>query len=124
MKIAFHLTEGVLTYAGDKPKNTMQAVDISITKWLFIKQLLHDDASFDENGIHTCGLCMLHYAPWRDDDCCVTCPIANKTGEALCAGTPYEAFCDDPNPQTAQAEIDFLIELKRELEGGSHAISS
>jgi len=120
MRILFRLVNGVLTYEGDPPKNNDQAIEISIAKWIAVKQFILDGASFNEGGLSSCGLCMLHYngLTERDEDVCMTCPIYNITDLPLCEGTPYTEFWENRTAQNAQKEIDFLIGVKRSLERG------
>jgi len=89
------------------------------------------DATF---GPDKCALCLEHrrilpvdWAGHREIDC-HTCPVAQRTGQNGCLGSPYQAAChthndwlDEPNPHTlaawtaaAQAEIDFLISLRKD----------
>ena len=53
----------------------------------------------------SCGFCI------RYGKGCHGCPIMKKTGHSSCCETPYYDFSDNQSSETAQRELDFLINL-------------
>lgn len=97
----------------DKPlsKRQIKALDGSIKKWRDIV----DRAGID-NGGNNCPCCKLYH-----NNHCVLCPIKIYTGYKYCLGTPYYDFAynsvvNEKSKKLAQAELDFLIEVKQHFE--------
>ena len=104
-----------------------EALEASILHWQEnVKAETPEDAY---TGPDECALCCLYY-----ENVCCECPVAEKTHEKICKGSPYVAADDaynkwsrtDPSScantwlvardefrQCAQAEVDFLISLRR-----------
>lgn len=102
---------GTLIYKGDVPETKKDALDVSISKWEHIIKRFHDMGSFlDEGAMSTCGLCMLYI-----DDNCKDCPVAKKSMAQFCENSPYIDWCESHSLIDAEAELEFLLELKKEL---------
>lgn len=106
-----------LVFIGNKPKDDIEAIKISIEKWKAVKELVSNfEMRVVEDGPDTCGLCMLHF--WRDegDEDCEDCPIALEVNDLLCRETPYNnidlAEGKDALPAIDE-EIEFLEGLLR-----------
>lgn len=102
-------------------KRTKEALKASIEKW---KENVVDPARMNLN-YNSCPLCVLFH-PFQQDPhqplgspaACLGCPVREKTGMALCKGTPYydtlEAFETEDFPlaaREARAELAFLRSL-------------
>ena len=98
-----------------KPK-TLRALKGSIKKWKGVA-----DGTGVDRGPDNCPLCKLF---WGDD--CTGCPVAIKTGQKYCHGSPYDRWLDvatetvRPNvrvavtaaaKRAARAEVKFLKSL-------------
>ena len=84
-------------------KRTLTVLKGSIKKWEGIVA-----GTIEDKGIENCPLCKEFY-----DDDCEGCPVADRTGQIHCLGSPYEEYCLGSNSkqQSAQAELDFLRSL-------------
>lgn len=92
---------------------TLAALRGSIVKWEAIVA-----GTGEDHGADNCPLCRMFL--YSDDGLCSGCPVADRTGEIGCAGSPYEAW-DETNIRgtvkteadraLAQAELDFLRSL-------------
>lgn len=97
---------------------TKEALLGSIAKWEAIVA-----GHGEDKGVDNCALCQMF---WHDR--CKGCPVAAKTGEIHCVGSPYDAWggengeeytplndADEEDREDfkklAQAELDFLISL-------------
>jgi hypothetical protein len=108
---------------------TDPALEASIQNWIHNR----DNPSTATFGSKNCALCQQHrrgfpiqFDPEETD--CHTCPVAQRTGQNCCIGSPYvtavvvhDDWLEEPNPDTlaawtaaAQAEIDFLISLRKD----------
>lgn len=108
-------------------KETLAALRESIAHWRELAQV--SDYSHIQIGAKNCALCQLfhpiyrseQYADWDD---CSACPVAQRTGERLCQGTPYTSVSEGLDNELglvtfrlrAQRELDFLISLLPEGE--------
>lgn len=107
-----------------KPADDAAALELSIVKWESVVQYHQSPAGralaaqavwLEDDGPMTCGLCMLYY-----DEQCVGCPIARRTGHALCLGTPYQKYVhartlarsNETLLRHAKAELAFLKSLR------------
>ena len=98
-----------------------EALEGSIKKWEDIVA-----GTGKDNGSSNCPLCRKYqYCDVDDDDnyqVCLGCPVAEKTGEAYCDGSPYTAWMEEMKslgrPWTKfEADTPKLVELaKAELE--------
>lgn len=105
--------ENDLLFVGEEPTTQKEALDISIEKWMQIVDRLNKELLVhQEGGGATCGLCMLYCFDFRN---CSMCPVKIKTGKAGCVGSPYENWIDDESLESAEAELEFLLNLKKEL---------
>lgn len=83
---------------------TLQALRASIQKWERIV------AGTERESESQCPLCEKFCVNSRDY--CRGCPVAEKTGQRHCDGTPYYDFRDDGQSSVdAQREVDFLKSL-------------
>lgn len=102
-----HQHYSMLRYDGPKPTTTLEALDISITKW----EIMTNNPDIGDGAASTCGLCM-RFLTKHD---CGECPIA-LDGHPSCNGTPYEVFCvteyNDLSKDLAERELAMLKELK------------
>lgn len=100
---------------------TLRALHASIRKW---EKIIAGTGK--DQGPSNCPLCKLfHTKNELDKQCCVGCPVAEKTRRRWCLGTPYDKWVDavrdyDGNPskreiarciKIANAELDFLKAL-------------
>ena len=90
---------------------TLTALRGSIAKWEAIVAGTGEDL-----GYKNCPLC----AEFWDDGVCSGCPVSDATGEAGCAGTPYDDYLDHEKGagldsldahETAVRMRDFLVGL-------------
>lgn len=99
-------------------EQTRQAINASIKHWENLR-----DGCGTGLGHGDCALCTL-FLHGQDANKkyteCIYCPIAQKTGQPLCRGTPYRAATklfypinpDNPERRAAfQAMVDFLKSL-------------
>lgn len=100
-----------LIYVGIMPENNKQAFDISISKWEHIIERLKEESPVLTGGPTTCGLCVLYYHYPE----CDYCPIRIKTGKSGCENTPIDLWDNDRTLENAEAELAFLLSLKKEL---------
>ena len=71
-------------------KETVEALKKSIEHW---KRLYTGTAAAGEDtGTPCCALCSLFY--YGNENCCTGCPIAIKTGQTQCDGSPYVSSVD------------------------------
>ena len=91
---------------------TLAALNGSIAKWQAIVA-----GTGDEGGIFDCPLCALFH-PKRNPDPerlpCAGCPVMQRTGQAYCAGSPYDEWNEGPDnddERIAKEELAFLISL-------------
>lgn len=99
-----------------------EALEASIAHWQ--RNLAAEKPSDVRLGVRNCALCDVFYS-----NLCKGCPVAAKTGQVWCSGSPYEGasgahdLWEDADPDTeddaklawraaAQAELDFLISLR------------
>ena len=71
----------------------MTPLEESIEHW---KRLATGTAEPGEKiGMLSCALCKV-YAPvdMAEKDCCIGCPVSNRTGKRWCTGCPYGAISD------------------------------
>ena len=89
-------------------KKTLKALKGSIKKW----EKIVAGTGTDE-GLDNCPLCKVFYA----DFTCQDCPVYKKTGQILCAGSPYTEYAkwemvDDAKAMKyAKEELKFLRSL-------------
>ena len=95
-------------------QKTLEALKESIMHW---EHFANGEREDDETiGPDDCALCDLFF-----DNRCAGCPIAENTGQEVCAGTPYRGAADwihgsgdyDSSEfrAAAQKELDYLILL-------------
>jgi hypothetical protein len=80
-------------------------------------------------GGRSCALCREYVLGVSEE--CWNCPIHQKTGKEMCEGTPYAAVGDarygsenvDELRAAAREELQFLKDLKAELEAKRDALS-
>lgn len=91
-----------------------EAWEKTLEKWQFIK---HAHKKFGQlnrtNGAETCGLCNLYLKYGPHEYNCNGCPIKKVTGVNYCGSTPYDEYMRHSTFENAQAEYEFLINLKR-----------
>ena len=89
-----------------------RALEFSIQKWEFILSEVESGELVRCCGRgNTCALCYKHDLMDEENGySCEGCPVAKKTGWGNCADTPYHTV-KYTNPETIQAEIDFLKSL-------------
>jgi hypothetical protein len=102
----------------EMPAETLEALRGSIAKWEAIVE-----GHGLEHGPDDCPLCQLFHFSYRKDGqrTCVGCPVMHRTGNSLCAGSPYDDYSaaeeedeDDSEARmtwAAKAELDFLKSL-------------
>ena len=83
-------------------KATLTALKQSIEKW---EKRAAGDRSLPL-GVDNCPLCQLFH-PY----CSRGCPVAGKTGQSTCNGTPYHTYINDRTDKNAKAELEFLKSL-------------
>jgi hypothetical protein len=90
---------------------TLEALKGSIAKWRAIVA-----GTGEESGIYDCPLCALFHprrAPEPTPPApCAGCPVMERTGQAYCAGSPYDRWDEgDDDAAVAKEELDFLCSL-------------
>ena len=80
-------------------------LDLSIQKWRDIV-----DGKGVDDGMKNCALC----EKFNKFEGCYGCPVAEKTGQCFCEGTPYERIGYPISKRLALAELRFLESLKKE----------
>jgi hypothetical protein len=83
-------------------EKTLTALKESIAKW-------EERAAGDHHGklgLSNCPLCELFHP-----NCKSGCPVAQKTGDYYCIGSPYHTYNCDRTDLNARAELDFLKSL-------------
>lgn len=109
--VASPSAEGLVVFPGtseSKPgmkPETLTALQGSIKKW----EAIVDGTGKDQGG-QNCPLCQRF-----ETTVCKTlqgeeCPVRIRTGLISCAGSPYASY-EPHKPETAQAELDFLVSL-------------
>lgn len=95
-------------------KETLAAIQDSIKHWERMRD--GKNGASENPGPAACALCVLFF----DSSSCAGCPIATKTVQKLCLGTPYydaektwELRFEQPNAwrYASQEMIDFLKSL-------------
>ena len=90
----------------------IDALKLSIKKW---ERIVSGDG--EDRGHKDCACCQSFY--------CVDCPIMQYTGQPFCRDTPYATMwaplmvgkAETPEAtEAAQAELDFLKEVLKEME--------
>jgi len=90
------------------------ALELSIEKWQDIV-----DGTGENNGIHNCALCRYYQL---DQGGCEECPVAIKTGQNYCQGTPYDELrhpiWDEDRRQLLTIKmLEFLKSLRDQPKG-------
>jgi hypothetical protein len=88
---AFRYEGGELEFEGVTPQNVEEAFEMSIAKWMLLRD--YPEISLT-NGRLTCGLCLLFNTDaLRDENLeCYGCPIRDHTNIRHCGNTPYEEY--------------------------------
>jgi hypothetical protein len=88
----FKVSKGSLMFNGHSPfySEESKAMSISIAKWItIVNHYSTSKKRIGDGAMSTCGLCMLFY-----NIDCVGCPIAIKSDDTYCDGTPYNHYCN------------------------------
>jgi len=80
----FKIIEDILVYRGRKPRNALEAWEITFAKWEILELESLKGNLINDGKYLTCGLCQMFTA-------CDTCPIATAGFEG-CVGTPYYKY--------------------------------
>lgn len=129
-----------IEFIGQKPKNKIEAGELSIEKWKLIVEYLDRNillypvkAGQPSNDAELCGYCMIYLIP---KDSCDGCPIQKRTQVSQCNETPYEAYAnlkfycnsrivDQSDIEAlriaAQQEVAMLEEIQATLKGNNYA---
>lgn len=101
-------------------KSTLKALKGSIKKW----EKIVAEKGLDE-GIGNCPLCAKFHSMMpdsinrsRDDNCCVGCPVMEKTGQECCEDSPYSKWTrhrDDRHYVTLRARAETTEQIKTEI---------
>lgn len=102
---------------------TLTALRGSIAKWEGIVK-----GTMEDRGTKNCPLCHMYHPMHKSPlirlaelEGCYGCPVAERTGEHFCKGSPHEQYVDaDPGSelekQLAVQELEFLKSLVPEGE--------
>lgn len=106
----------------DWPVDNISALEMSVEKWQAVVDFMSDGHSHISDGSsRTCALCHMYIG-----SNCEGCPVAKKSRNVGCEDTPYTKFVKARlNGRghavilaAAQRELDFLLDLLKELNGG------
>jgi hypothetical protein len=95
----FYLNDGEVCYNGPVPASNEEAVQISISKWLFVAANLENldfvNHSYPDGARSTCGCCMRYNTnETRDEEQCVGCPVREESGQSCCMYTPFDLWTE------------------------------
>jgi hypothetical protein len=87
---------------------TLEALKGSIAHWKRVVRAPRQTPV----GSRFCQLCAVFNVAVEDRrSACKGCPVRARTRRAHCLGSPFHAFLQERNRETAQAELDFLKSL-------------
>lgn len=120
----FFIENGGLHHRGQWPKTLKGSLMLSVRKWqVIVKEIERTKELLFDGNSDTCALC--HWAESKHAAySCRDCPIAEKTGQTNCIGTPYikyhEIIYDEAGNyqealKVAKAELKFLQKLYSKL---------
>lgn len=112
-----------LEVEGDFPEDEQEAIKAAIQKWETIRDWhLHSGNninSVSNIGVYTCALCNLYRREYDDGESCFGCPVAKRTGNYFCEGSPLDLYDNGLHIQGATEEVEFLKSLLNENQAHS-----